>query len=257
VLWAWPRITSQRFIDAAISLLAERRVAGVLADGLGAAVAIARAYPDLEVHGGTGLNLWNARAVSRLAGRFASLMLSPELSREELAVAIAASRAADVTIPLGVQVQGSLVLMISDDCVPSLDACPSDVATRYALEDDHRRRFPLALDAECRTRLLNAVETCLVDHLPALISAGVNLLVVDARGRTPAWAAAAVGAYRAGIAGLDAPCGRAGSLEALKKDLKAIAAGGITAGPFTRGRREEETLLPRSEHDTPCHRSSS
>lgn len=257
VLWAWPRITSQRFIDAAIPLLTERRVAGVLADGLGAAEAIARAYPDLEVHGGTGLNLWNSRAVSRVAGRFASLVLSPELSREELALAIAASRATDVTIPLGVQVQGSLVLMISDDCVPSIDTCPSDAATRYALEDDHRRRFPLALDAECRTRVLNAVETCLIDHLPALISAGVNLLVVDARGRTPAWAAAAVGAYRAGIAGLDTPCGRAGSLEALKRDLKAIAAGGITAGPFTRGRSEEETLLPRSEHDTPCHRSSS
>jgi U32 family peptidase len=254
VLWAWPRITRQRFLDAAAPLLASAPVAGVLVGGLGAALAVAAAAPGLPVHGGPGLNLWNSRAVRRLAGRFASLTLSPELSRRELADAVAASRATGVGAPLGVMVQGNLELMVTDDCLLSLDACPSAPGARFALEDD-RRRFPVLADGECRGRILNAVETCLIDHLSALVEAGADLLVVDARGRTPAWAAAVAGAYRAG---LDAPAaGRGPRLAALKEELRSIAAGGITAGPFERGRREEEQLLPGSEHDTTCHRSSS
>ena len=255
VIWAWPRITRQRFLDEAVPLLGSAPVAGVLVGGLGAALAVAAAAPTLPVHGGSGLNLWNSHAVRRLAGRFASLTLSPELARHELADVVVASRAAGVDLPLGVLVQGNLELMVTDDCIPSLDACPSPPDARFALEDERRRRFPVLADGECRARILNAVETCLVDRLPALVGTGADLLVVDARGRTPAWAAAAVGAYRAG---LDAPpAGRGPRLAALKAELRAIAAGGITAGPFERGRREEEQLLPGSEHDTTCHRSSS
>lgn len=255
VLWAWPRVTRQRFIDAALPLLASAPVAGVLVDGMGAALAVAAAAPDLPVHGAPGLNIWNSRAIGRFADGFVSFTLSPELARGELADAVAASRAAGVAVPLGVMVQGNLELMVTDDCLPSLDTCPAGPGARFALEDDRHRRFPVLPDGECRGRVLNAVETCLVDHLPALTRAGVDLLVVDARGRTPAWAAAAVRAYRVGLAALAA--GRGPRLATLKEELRAIAAGGITAGPFVRGRHEEEQLLPGSEHDTPCHRSSS
>jgi putative protease len=257
VLWAWPRVTRQRFLEVAVPLLASAHVAGVLVDGLGAARAIAAATPELPVHGGPGINLWNSRAVRRLAERFASLTLSPELDRAELADAVGASRAAGVGTPLGVMVQGNLELMVTEDCLPALDVCPSAPGTRFALEDERRRHFPVLVDGECRVRILNSVETCLVDRLPMLTGIGVDLLVVDARSRTPAWTAATVGAYRAGIAALAAPAGRGQRLTALKEELRAIAAGGITAGPFVRGRNEEEQLLPRSEHDTACHRSSS
>ncbi|MEN6519290.1 MAG: DUF3656 domain-containing protein [Methanospirillum sp.] len=258
VLWAWPRITRQRFLDVAVPLLAVAPVAGVLVDGHGAALAIAVAIPGLPIHGGPGLNLWNARAVRRLAGRFASLTLSPELARTEIADTVAASRARGISVLLGVMVQGNLELMVTDDCLFALDTCPAGPGARFALEDERRRRFPLLADGECRVRVLNAVETCLVDRLPALAGSGVDLLVVDARGRSPAWAAAAVVAYRAGIAALAAPvAGRGATLAVLKEELRAIAAGGITTGPFVRGRNEEEQLLPRSEHDTPCDRSSS
>lgn len=256
VLWAWPRITRRRFLDSAIPLLASSPAAGVLVGGPGAALAVAMAAPRLPVHGGSGLNLWNSRAVRRLAPRFASLTLSPELARTELAGAVAASRASGVRVPLGVMVQGNLELVVTDDCIPALGACPAGPDARFALEDERRRRFPVLLDGECRTRILNAVETCLVDRLPALAGAGLDLLIVDARGRTPAWTAAAVRAYRAGLAALAAP-EPGPRLAALKGELKAIAAGGITAGPFVRGRNEEEQLLPGSEHDTACHRSSS
>lgn len=258
VLWAWPRVTRQRFLDVAVPLLGEATLPGILVEGLGAARAIADAAPDLPIHGGPGLNLWNSRAVRRLADRFASLTLSPELTRKELADSVDASRAVGVGIPLGVMVQGNLDLMVTDDCLLALHACPAGAEPRYALEDARGRLFPVHPDGGCRVRILNAVETCLVDRLPALHRAGVNLLVVDARRRTPAWTAAAVGAYRAGLATLGGQgTERRERLAGLKEELRAIAAGGITAGPFVRGRDEEEQLLPRSEHDSACHRSSS
>jgi putative protease len=258
VLWAWPRITRQSFLDAAVPLLPAAPVAGVLVNGHGAAVAIAAATPDLPIHGGLGLNLWNSRAVRRLAPRYASLTLSPELAQGEIADVVAASRASGVSVPLGIMVQGNLELMVTDDCLLALNTCPSGRAARFALEDERHRRFPVLADGECRVRVLNSVETCLVDRLPALTDAGADLLVVDARGRGAAWASAAVGAYRSGIAALGIPVAeREETLVALKEDLRAIAAGGLTAGPFSRGRNEEEQLLPRSEHDTACRRSSS
>lgn len=258
LLWAWPRVTRQRFFDRALPLLEDFHVAGILVDSIGAARAIDRSAPTLAVHGGPGLNLWNSRAVRAYARRFSSLTLSPELSRSEIADVVGASRASGTVPPLGVLVQGNLELLVSDDCIPALDACPSGDTARYALEDDRRRRFPVLPDGECRSRLLNAVETCLIDHLPALASAGIELLVIDARGRTPAWAAAVVAAYRAALSALGAaPGDRRRRLASLKEDLRAIAAGGITVGPFVRGRDEREQLLPGSEHGSPCDRSSS
>jgi putative protease len=256
LLWKWPRITTRRYLDEAVPLLASAPVAGVLVDGLGAARAVARAVPGLPVHGGPGLNLWNSRAVGRIADAFASLTLSPELDQTELADAVAGSRSAGVAIPIAVMVEGNLELMVTDDCLSALDSCPASTRERYALEDERRRRFPVVLDGECRTRILNAVETCLINHLPAVLGAGVDLLVVDARDRGPAWAAAAITAYRGGVAALDAP-DAARHLAALKEGLRSRSAGGITAGPFAVGRHEEGQLLPGSEHDTACHRSSS
>jgi len=61
-----------------------------------------------------------------------------------------------------------------------------------------------------------------------------------------------IGEARAAVHGARGP-----RLAALKDELRAIAAGGLTAGPFLHGRHEEEQLLPGSEHDTTCHRSSS
>ena len=257
VLWAWPRITRQRFLDAAVPLLASAPVAGVLVDGMGAALAVAAAAPDLPVHGGPGLNLWNSRAVRRLAARFASLTLSPELAQGETRRRRGREPGRRGRRPARRHGPGEP----RTDGHGRLPPRPRRLPVRSGHARSRSRTSAAAAsrscaDGECRGRVLNAVETCLIDHLPALAGAGVDLLVVDARGRTPAWAAAAVGAYRAGLGALAAP-GRGPRLTALKEELRAIAAGGITAGPFVRGRHEEEQLLPGLEHDTTCDRSSS
>ena len=243
VVWKWPRITRQAFLDLAIPVLADLPVAGVLVDGLGAARAVASAAAGLPVHGGPGLNLWNSRTAAVLSSGFASLTLSPELSLGEMSAAIGASRASGVGTPFAVQVQGSLEVMVTEDCVPALAGCPPAPGTRFALEDETRRLFPVLPDPGSRVRVLNAAETCLIDRLPALVRAGVEVCTIDARGRTPTYVGIVAEAYRLGIVALDLPAAeRSRRLDALKGRLVPIAAGGITVGPLVRGRQEEELL---------------
>jgi putative protease len=80
------------------------------------------------------------------------------------------------------------------------------------------------------------VETCLLDHIPALVRAGINVIALDARGRTPAWAEAMAGFYREAlqIAHQDSPVSQKRLMQ-LKEQANAISLGGITAGHGIRG----------------------
>jgi putative protease len=133
--------------------------------------------------------------------------------------------------------------MISEDClIQPLCGCNAgerrDMTSRrfLGLRDDTGRIFPARIDGSCRTHIKNSAETCLLDHLPYLRQSGLDSVAVDARGRTAAYASEMAQIYRDAISG--APGDRAGTgrhLVSLKKRIKAIALGGITAGHFVRG----------------------
>ena len=145
--------------------------------------------------------------------------------------------------------QGSAETMISEDCLAQpLCGCNVDGhrdTTSYGffgLRDDTGRIFPARIDGSCRTHIVNAAETCLLDHLPYLRHSGLDSVAIDARGRTAAYASEMVQIYRDAIS--QAPRDRGdtgGCLISLKKRIKAIAMGGITAGHFVRGPRNHGT----------------
>ncbi|WP_286681244.1 U32 family peptidase [Methanoculleus sp. DTU007] len=84
--------------------------------------------------------------------------------------------------------------------------------------------------------MANAVETCLIDHLPRIAGMGIAAVAIDARGRGPRYAEEVAGLYRAGLdaVGRGAP----GTLSALKEEARRRALGGITGGHFVRGIEE-------------------
>lgn len=240
IVWKWPRITRQAFLDAALPALGEAPITGVLVEGLGAAKAVGRTAPGLSIHGGPGINLWNSRTASVLSSHFASLTLSPELSGYEIRGVTRASRSLGLDVPFALQVQGNLEVLITEDCVMALAGCPPPEKTRFAIEDGTHRRFPVFPDPGGRTRIQNADETSLVAHVPAIVSASIGIIVIDARGRTPAYVVHVVNAYRRAIETLVLPLSeRKERLEALHASLRLVAEGGTTVGPFLRGRREE------------------
>ncbi|MDK2917230.1 MAG: family peptidase [Euryarchaeota archaeon] len=232
LVWRWPSITRRTFLDAAVPLLPslyDAGVRGVMVSGLGAADAVRRAEPRMALYGAAGLNLWNHRAAAELAPLFLRCTASPELPADDLAGL--AARAGD-TLELEVLVQGNVEAMVTEDRLAAAVAGEEFLG----LQDGRNRVFPLRSDSEGRTYIANAVETCLIDHLPRIAGMGIDAVAIDARGRGPRYAGDMTRLYREG---LDAVArGETRVLPALKDEVKRRALGGITGGHFVRGIEE-------------------
>ena len=235
LVWKWPSITRRGFLDTAAPLLPslyDAGVCGVMVSGMGAADAVRQAEPRMALYGAAGLNLWNHRAAAELAA-FRRCTASPELPAADLArLAEAAGEAPE----LEVLVQGNIEALVTEDRLVAAVAGREPGEGFLALVDQRNRAFPLRHDAEGRTYIANAVETCLVDRLPRLVGMGIDAVAVDARGRGARYAGEMARIYREGIDA--AGRGDSRTLAALKDEIKQRALGGITGGHFVRGLEE-------------------
>jgi len=252
MVWKLPRITRQNMLDMALPLIAELMNDGLdecMVDGMGAFHAIRSRVPGMSFSGSAGLNIFNHRSVMALANPpFRLLTLSPELSLNEIVLLVAAARHAGSATDLAVIVQGTIEAMISEDCLPEPIRhcrCTSQPSERtdeavYGIRDETGHIFPVRVDAECRTHIGNAVETCLVDHLPQLKNAGISSFVIDTRGRTPRYTGDMTAIYHEAITLVRNPDGDTPRrLAGLKEQARRCAWGGITAGPFLHGLKEK------------------
>ncbi len=250
LIWKLPRITRQAEISAIRSALPRLHEAGLYAcmvDNPGTAGAVAEIAPGITLAGSLGLNVFNAetvRALGRLS--FKLLLLSPELSAGEITLLAGAARSQGLRPELAVFAQGNLETMVTEDCliIPSglcgKGAGPCSRDQWYGIRDETGHLLPVRIDGECRGHIFNAAETCLVDAVPELVRIGVDAMVIDARGRTPGYAGEMVRIYRDAIArAAKPPASTARGYATLRERAKVIALGGITAGHYTRGVREE------------------
>jgi len=251
MVWKLPRITHQKFLDAVFPLIPALRQAGLdecMIENMGAARAILSYAPGLHISGSVGLNIFNRQTVTELSHQGLRLLtLSPELSGTDISE-LTRSCAGETPAPeLSVIVQGTLEALITEDCLlEPLRHCTQTSSTGaagkkpfFGIMDETRRVFPFVIDTECRTHIANAVETCLIDHLPYLLNAGIRSVVIDARRRTPAYALEMVLTYKEAIGAAqpgnaDAPR----HLAKLKERIKKQACGGITTGPFLHGLKD-------------------
>jgi putative protease len=250
LIWKLPRITRQAEIDAIRSLLPRLRKAGLdecMVENPGTAFAVAAAAPGLALAGSCALNVFNAetaRVFTRLP--FGWLLLSPELTGSEIAELVRTVRLQVDRPKLAVFVQGNIETMVTEDCLRAvINRCRrtsgSCKNTRWlGIRDETGHLFPVRIDDACRSHIFNAAETCLVDAVPELVQSGVDAIVIDARGRPAAYAGEMVRIYRDAITLAAQKSGtRTHDFAALKERVKAIALGGITAGHYARGLKEE------------------
>jgi putative protease len=232
LVWKWPRITREKHISFVRPLLDKVDADGIMVESVGAAEAASGAAPKIPLFGSSGLNVWNHMAVQSLSPPFHRLTLSPELSGEQLARLVARAPRPPA---LEIIVQGSQEVMVAEDRLPAM----AGKAEFWGLQD-FRRVFPVLLDGESRTVILNSVETCLIDHMPRLFEIGLDGIAIDARSRTGRYAREISEIYleamrltKAGGSDLEADLG------ALKEEVKHRSLGGITTGHFLRGLRDE------------------
>lgn len=244
LIWKWPKVSWSRFFDLARAVLAKEKVDGIMVENVGALQAALDIQPGVGLYGGMGLNVCNHLAVRALAPPLSHITLSPELSARQIAGAVSASRILPNAPGLELVVQGSLEVMVAEDCIPALvKGCPAkgdqDHAEFWGLQD-MRRIFPIRLDDESRTHIFNSAETCLLDHMPRIFDLGLEGVALDARFRTEEYAREVTRIYKmaidlteAGGETLDR------DLQALKEAVMPLALGGITHGHFIKGLKDE------------------
>ncbi len=140
---------------------------------------------------------------------------------------------------IAVLVEGNLEAMVTADNL--LDLIPAemrDAHQRFGLLDATGRIFPVHADSTGRSHIFNAAELCLLDYLPAFAASGVDMVLIDARFRGPAYTRGMVALYREALDAQDWMAGREGADDLagrLKSRIRDMAEGGITAGHYTRG----------------------
>lgn len=243
LIWKWPRICRSEFFSLASRVLAGAEVDGVMVENVGALQAALECQPAVPIYGGMGLNVCNHLSVQALSPPLCQLTLSPELSARQIQAAVSASRLLPDCPGLELLVQGSLEVMVAEDCIPCLagpEGAAGDDAGQFWGLQDMRRVFPLRLDDDSRTHIFNSVETCLLDHLPKIAAMGLDGIALDARGRGGAYAREMAEIYGRAIE-LTEKSGDAldRDLQALKEAVLPLSLGGITYGHFIKGLRDE------------------
>lgn len=142
-------------------------------------------------------NLWQQLGVSRV-----------NLARELTLAEIAAIRA-ESTVGLEVFVHGAMCMSYSGRCLLSAalnqrsanqGACTQPCRWKYALVEETRPNEFMAIEEDERgTYIMNSRDLCLAEHLPALITAGIDSLKIEGRMKSVYYVAAVTRVYRAAL----------------------------------------------------------
>ena len=265
LIWKWPEITNNMFIEGAtdlLSILTEKSISGVMVDGTGALWALKKISGSISLHGSGGLNIWNHMTVDELCSKdelsknktskyknsefktgLKSITLSPEISQKELRNVVSHIKDNNTDIQLEFLVQGNLEALVSEDCLiwefKDKNVIKNFKNSPYhflGIKDFKNRIFPVEIDAECRTHISNSVELCLIDHIPHLSEMGFDRLVIDSRNKPADYAHTMVSLYQKALElSTKRDPKRKTKLNSLKKQVKKISNGGITTGNFLRG----------------------
>jgi len=166
-------------------------------------LALARAYaPSLPLHLSTQANTVNYQAAKFWEGLGLSrLVLARELSREEIARV-----RQETSLELEVFVHGAMCVAYSGRCLLSnvltgRDAnrgeCAQSCRWRYAVVEEKRpgEYMPIEEDGG-GTHIFNSKDLRLIEHIPALVSLGVDSLKIEGRMKSAYYVATVVRAYR-------------------------------------------------------------
>ncbi|MDE2444366.1 MAG: U32 family peptidase [Methanocorpusculum sp.] len=227
IIYKLPRILHEEELAKTLAKL-PASAAGIMVDGAG----IAEEIKGIPKYGGSGLNITNARAAIVYGKTCRQVCLSPELSGKQIKSLMEHLAAYTRPPKTEVIVQGSLEVMITRNCIPATALGCRSCNQPWALKDGTGRIFRIRTDTNCCSHILNAAEICLIEYVGAIARAGVSVISIDARGRSPEYVRRMISLYTAALEGENA--------KELKNQIKEIASGGITAAHYLRGVETQE-----------------
>ena len=248
--WSLPGMLRQDVLETILADLPGLYHEGLkacIAGNIGTLAGVRSSCPAIDRIGSERLNIFNHASACYAASFCSSVMISPELSLREIRELVMRTRKNGCRVGFALVVQGTTEAMVSENCIrqlatqcsPGMTAGP-DATSFMGIRDSTGRIFPVRTDDSCRTHILNSDETCLIDFLPGILDAGVGILVIDARGRTPAYIREAARIYRNGLDMVTSGSSReiTEGLNDLKEQIRRISYGQITAGHLLMGLKE-------------------
>ncbi|UUX93497.1 DUF3656 domain-containing U32 family peptidase [Methanoplanus endosymbiosus] len=254
LIWKWPKITGKKFLDFAVPLIKELSVegfSGIMAENAGDAFAIREVYPDIQICGGPGLNVFNSFSALSLGRYFNSVIVSSELAGDEIALMEKNLHRMDKRPASGIIVHGAAEISVSGiNILSSVQEEESVCGGRYFLKDMKGHKFPVSIDGEKKTHIYNSFDTCLIDYLPEILGSGIDFIVVDSRYRPADYCGKICEIYKAYLnrsrgtsqsepddisSGETHRVRHSESLPSLKSRIKKMSPAGITSGHYTKG----------------------
>lgn len=177
-----PRIVKNGEMDSVRETLSTAKTFvadGVLVSNLGVFKLAKQA--GLAIIADSPLNVFNQKSLEFFLKHGALMaVLSPELTLEQIKQITTSGTVECI-------VHGRLTLMESEHCLVSgilggAGECTSPCEDGdFELVDEKGYTFPIRMDSDCRTYLLNSKELCLLEDIPEIVKAGVSSIRIDAR----------------------------------------------------------------------------
>jgi putative protease len=224
-------------IDAHVELLREVRPDAVILSDPGLFRLLRRKAPGIALHVSTQANVTNAEAARFWQDLGAErIVLSRELSLEEIG-----EIREETEVELEVFVHGSICISYSGRCYISsflasrsanTGECTNSCRWNYALMEEKRQGEYLPVYENDRgTYLMSSRDLCMVEHLEALASAGVDSFKIEGRMKGINYVAGVVKTYREALDSMGAPHDAANK-ERWLRELSMFSSRGYTTGMF-------------------------
>ncbi len=204
---AMPRNEEMDRLPEWLEFLEDLGVDAAIAADVGVLSLLRRHAPHVKVHISTQASVSNYQAARAWYDLGASrVILARELSLEEISTIRAKTPAA---LELECFGHGAMCVSYSGRCLLSnymtgrdanRGACAQPCRYRYALVEEQRpgEYFPIGEDGD-GAFILNSRDMCTIDHIPALMAAGVSSLKIEGRAKSAYYAGIVTGAYRHAI----------------------------------------------------------
>ncbi len=190
-----------------LELLQDVGADAVIVTDLGAMALVKRYAPALKIHVSTQAGVANAESAAAFYDMGASRVI---LARELTLAEIGALRSrVPKALELEAFVHGSMCMAVSGRCLLSnhlagRDAnqgeCAQPCRWKYRLVEEKRPGELLEITEDGGTFLLNSRDLCMIDHIPALMDAGIDSLKIEGRQKSFYYAAVVTNAYRHAVA---------------------------------------------------------
>lgn len=232
-----PRCDETAALPEFLAQVGQTGVDALIIADLGVLALARRLLPDMEIHASTQTGIVNELTANALYHMGVKrVVLARELTLEEIRTIRAKTPR---ELELEVFIHGAMCMSVSGRCVISnyltgRDAnrgeCSQPCRWNYHLMEEKRPGIFLPVfEDEYGSTILNAKDLCMIEHLRALIDAGVASFKIEGRAKSPYYVGVVTNAYRTA---LDAALGGEPAPEWTLRELQTVSHREYSTGFF-------------------------